>query len=168
MANLKPFQYIESIYEDHYYDLRRYLARMSGSQQEADDVIQELFTKIITKPSIIADVHSIKGWLKVAARNTLMDRYKKKRPSLLKEEDIIEDLLINNYSPEEQIIVNTQLDSVLDTLSKTDKSIILAKEYYGYDYKEISEMLNINISTVKSRVFRVKKRLIKARDDLDE
>ncbi|AKG05640.1 RNA polymerase [Salimicrobium jeotgali] len=164
----KPFQYLESIYEEHYYELRRYLARMTGSQEEAEDIIQELFTKIITKPSIISDVRSLKGWLKVAARNTLLDRYKKKKPSLLKEGDMIEDLLINNSSPEKQLIVDTQLDSVLATLSKTDKSIILAKEHYGYEYKEISEMLNINISTIKSRVFRVKKRLIKARNDLDE
>ncbi|WP_308778335.1 MULTISPECIES: RNA polymerase sigma factor [Bacillaceae] len=123
---------------------------------------------MITKPSIIKDVRSIKGWLKVAARNTLIDRYKKNRPSLLKEGDIIEDLLINNYSPEDQIIIDAQLGSILATLSKTDKSIILTKEYYGYDYKEISEMLNLSISTIKSRVFRVKKRLIKARNDLDE
>ncbi|GGB63470.1 hypothetical protein GCM10011409_45670 [Lentibacillus populi] len=77
-------------------------------------------------------------------------------------------MLINNYSPEDQIIIDAQLGSILATLSKTDKSIILTKEYYGYDYKEISEMLNLSISTIKSRVFRVKKRLIKARNDLDE
>ncbi|MBT2218604.1 RNA polymerase sigma factor [Virgibacillus dakarensis] len=106
MAKLRPFQYVERIYEEHYYDLRRYLTKMTYSQEEADDIIQELFTKIITKPSIIKDVRSIKGWLKVAARNTLIDRYKKKRPSLLKEGDIIEDLLINNYSPEDQIIID--------------------------------------------------------------
>lgn len=168
MANFNPLQYVEEIYEEHYYDLRRYLIKMSGSQEEADDIIQELFTKIITKPSIIADAQSIKGWLKVAARNTLIDRYRKKKPHLLKDESIMENMLIDNYSPENQVVLGSQLESILKTLSKTDASIILAKEYYGYEYKEISEMLDLNISTVKSRVFRVKKRLMKARGDLDE
>ncbi|GGB63478.1 hypothetical protein GCM10011409_45680 [Lentibacillus populi] len=46
MAKLRPFQYVERIYEDHYHhDLRRYLTKMTYSQEEADDIIQELFTK---------------------------------------------------------------------------------------------------------------------------
>ncbi|MCA1012817.1 RNA polymerase sigma factor [Halobacillus halophilus] len=167
MANFKPFRYVEDIYEAYYFELKRYLAKMS-SPEEADDIIQELFTKIITNPSIVEDVRSIKGWLKVAARNTLIDKYKKKKPSLFKEGDVVESLLIDHASPESQTVIDTQLDAILSTLSQTDKSIILAKEYYGYDYKEISEMLNINISTIKSRVFRVKKRWAKARRDSDE
>lgn len=168
MANFKPLQFVEDIYEANYYDLRRYLIKISGSPEEADDIIQELFTKIITKPSIIIDAYSIKGWLKVSARNALIDRYRKKKPHLLKDENIMETMLIDNYSPENQVVLGSELDSLLETLSKTDKSIILAKEYYGYEYKEISEMFNLNVSTIKSKVFRVKKRLMKARGDVDE
>jgi len=54
---------------------------------------------------------------------------------------------------------------VLGKLSDTDKAIILAKEYYGYDYKEISDLLDIPVPTLKSKVFRMRKKLIQERSN---
>lgn len=75
-------------------------------------------------------------------------------------------MLINNQTPESSIVINNQLATILGSLS-TDKAIIIAKEYYGYMYEEISELLNIPISTLKFKVFRLKKQMVKEKGDLD-
>ena len=82
---------------------------------------------------------------------------------MLQDENIIETLLVDNYTPEVSATINNELETILGKLSTSEKAIIIAKEYYGYDYNEISNLLNIPVSTIKSIVFRMRKRMIKVR-----
>ncbi|GAF63296.1 putative RNA polymerase [Bacillus sp. TS-2] len=157
------YKVIENLYKDYYLYLKNFLFQLTKNEAIAADIIQDLFSKILTDPSMVRDVHHIKSWLIKAAKNTLLDYYKKKKPDLLKEENIIENLLINNQTPEAQALLNSQIDHVLSMVSKTERLILLAKFHYGYDYQEISELLNIPVSTIKSKVFRIRKQLAKKR-----
>lgn len=164
MSKNNPLELIEEIYYEHYRYLRNFLMGLTKSDEIADDIIQELFAKILVTPTKILEVNYMKSWLVKSAKNTLIDYYRKKKPDLLNDENIIESLLIDNFTPEVNVILNHELETILDQFSITDKAIMLAKEYYGYSYKEISELLNIPISTLKSRVFRMKKSIIKRRE----
>ncbi|BAC13204.1 RNA polymerase ECF-type sigma factor [Oceanobacillus iheyensis HTE831] len=163
MSKMNPFDLIEEIYNEHYVYLRNFLIGLTKSDELADDIIQELFTKILVSPSKITEVNYMKSWLLRGAKNTLLDYYKKKKPELLNKENVIETLLVDNYTPEISTTINNELETLLGKLSTTDKAIIFAKEYYGYDYQEISELLNMPVSTLKSKVFRIRKRMIKER-----
>lgn len=163
MAKMNPLDLIEEIYNEHYVYLSNFLIGLTKSDEIAEDIIQELFTKILVSPYRITKVNYMKSWLIRGAKNTLLDYYKKKQPVLFQNEDIIEALLVDNYTPEVSATVNNELETILGELSTTDKAIIIAKEYYGYDYQEISELLNIPVSTLKSKVFRMRKRVIKER-----
>jgi len=135
--------------------LRNFLIGLTKSDDIADDIIQELFTKILISPFRITKVTYMRSWLIRGAKNTLLDYYKKKKPALFQDENIIESLLVDNYTPEIDATINNELETILSKLSTTDKAIIIAKEYYGYDYQEISELLNIPVFTLKSKVFRM-------------
>ncbi len=163
MSKINPLDIIEDIYNEHYLYLKNFLIGLTKDGELADDIIQELFSKILLSPTTVLQVKYMKSWLVRGAKNTLLDHYKKKKPELLRDERIIETLLISNQTPETHSVLNEQLNTVLDGLSPTDKAIILAKEFYGYDYQEISELLNISVSTLKSKVFRMRKQMIKAR-----
>ncbi|UUI05456.1 RNA polymerase sigma factor [Oceanobacillus jeddahense] len=141
--------------------LRNFLIGLTKSDEIADEIIQELFSKILVTPTIVYKVDYMKSWLARGAKNTLLDYYKKKKPVLLHDENVIESLLIDHRTPEKDVIINERLETVLGKLSDTDKAIMLAKEYYGYNYQEISELLNLPISTLKSKVFRMRKQMIK-------
>lgn len=163
--NNKPLELIEQMYHDHYSYLRNYLIGFTRSHEEADDVIQELFSKMLRNPQRVLEVENIRGWLVVSARNTFLDFYKKKQPVLLQDEKIMEHLLISNHTPETELMINSQLEMYLGNMSTTDKAIFMAKEYYGYTYEEISIILSITVSTLKSRIFRMRKKMINRRDD---
>lgn len=159
----KPLELIEQMYNDHYSYLRNYLIGFARSHEEADDVIQELFSKILRNPQSVLEIENIRGWLVTSARNTFLDFYRKKRPELLKDEKIMEHLLISNQTPEDDFMFKNQLSTYLKGMSTTDQAIFIAKEYYGYKYDEISELLNISVPNLKSRIFRMRKKMIKRR-----
>lgn len=161
MTIKNPFEMIEIIYKDHYIYLKNYLLKLTKDASVADDIIQELFSKILKDPSKVSNVTHMKSWLIIAAKNTLLDHYKKKKPELLTDENLIENLLIHYQTPESKAVLNAEIESILKDLSKTDRSIILAKFHYGYNYEEISELLNIPVSTIKSKVFRIRKQMVK-------
>lgn len=163
MSKNNPLEIIEEVYNEHYLYLRRLLIGLTKSDEIADDIIQELFAKILITPTRILKVNYMKSWLVKSAKNTLIDYYRKKRPELLGDESIIESLLIDNFTPEVNVIVINELETILNEFSASDKAIILAKEHYGYNYQEISELFNIPIATLKSRVFRMRKSISKRR-----
>ncbi|MEK4425815.1 RNA polymerase sigma factor [Solibacillus sp. FSL K6-1523] len=163
MKKMNPFEAIEEIYIAYYPYLRNYLLKLTKDEGVADDIIQELFSKILKDPAKISQVQHMKSWLIKASKNTLLDYYKKKKPELLHDENLIEDLLVNYQTPESKAVMDAQIEAVLKNLSKRDRSIVLAKFYYGYSYEEISELLNISISTIKSTVFRIRKQMAKGR-----
>lgn len=164
MVKNNLFQQIEVIYEAHYLYLKNFLIGLTKNDALAEDIIQELFAKILTSPNRILEVTYMKSWLVQSAKNTLIDHYRKKKPSLLKDNEVIESLLINHFTPEEATVQSEQLASLLDTLSTREKAILLAKEYYGYSYEEMSELFNLPVPTLKSRIFRMKKKFIARRD----
>ncbi|WP_232700002.1 RNA polymerase sigma factor [Brevibacillus daliensis] len=163
MAKINPLEVIEEIYKEHYVYLKNILIGLTKNVEIADDIIQEVFAKILMNPSMILEVTYMKSWLVKAAKNTLLDYYKKKKPELLKNENSIETLLINNQSPEVETLINSQLEAVLGKLSTLDRTILLAKVYYGYDYQEISDLLDIPVPTLKSKIFRLRKQMAKER-----
>lgn len=163
MAKMNPFEDIEDIYKEHYLYLKKILIGLSKNAELSDDIIQDLFAKILKNPSLINEVTYMKSWLVKAAKNGLLDYYKKKKPDLLKDEQRIESLLVNNQSPEVKSLLNSQLDAALSTLPILDRTILLAKVYYGYDYQEISDMFDIPVQTLKSKIFRMRKQMAKER-----
>ena len=160
MSKMNPLVLIEEIYNEHYAYLRNFLIGLTKSDVIADDIIQDFFTKILVS---LTEVKYMRSWLITGVKNTLLDYYKKKKPDLFQDENIIETLLVDSYTPEVSTTINSELETILGKLSTTEKAIIIAKEYYGYDYNEISELLNIPVSAIKSQVFRMRKRMIKVR-----
>lgn len=165
MIENKPLKIIEDMYLAHYSYLRNYLIGLSRSHEEVDDVIQELFSKILRNPERVLEVENLRGWLVTSAKNTFLDFYRKKRPVLLKDEQLIEELLIYNSTPEDELVIKNQLETYLNGMTTTDKAVFIAKEYYGYKFDEISDLLNIPVSTLKSRMFRMRKTMIGKRGD---
>lgn len=163
MINQNPFEVIKELYEEHYKYLQSFLIGLTKSYDVADDIIQELFAKILTDPSRVQQVTHMKSWLVKAAKNTLLDHYKKRKAVLFHDESVIESLLIDNQTPESKAIINFQITTALGNLSMRDKAIFLAKFHYGYDYQEISTLLDIPIPTLKSKIFRMRKQMAKKR-----
>lgn len=60
MASGNPLELIEEIYKAYYVYLKNYLIGLTKSDENADDIIQELFSKILVNPSMLKMKESLK------------------------------------------------------------------------------------------------------------
>lgn len=151
------------VYNRYKSSLYFYVFKMINDRMAADDIVQNVFLKLYENLLNIKVKESIAPWLYKTARNEVYDqlRRKKRKPEqriLEKDETLSTESLEYNYESEElkEIIMNE-----LSNMPEEQKEIYLLKEYSGFSYKEIAEIQNIEEELVKSRLFKVRQKLIK-------
>ncbi|SFL72626.1 RNA polymerase sigma-70 factor, ECF subfamily [Gracilibacillus orientalis] len=159
---MDTFQRIEDIYKENYWYLKKILITLTKDEFISEDIIQEVFSKLLKNPEQIKEINYLKSWLGKSAKNAYIDYYRKKSPTLLEDDEIISNLLISNADPESITQVNASLVNIFEKLHHLDKTILIAKEYYGFKYEEISTFVSLSPNAVKTRLFRVRKRIIKS------
>ncbi|WP_256860586.1 RNA polymerase sigma factor [Paraliobacillus ryukyuensis] len=80
MRREKPFDYIEKVYHENYSILRNFLIGLTKNENVAEDILQDLFTRILFNPENIFKVTYTRSWLLTCAKNAFLDYYKKRNP----------------------------------------------------------------------------------------
>ena len=151
--------------------------RMTRNPADAEDLVQETFLKAYRAYHTFEEGTNLKAWLYRILTNTYINKYRKdsRRPS---EVDLgsVEDLyLYRNIGSEESAeAARTTEDRVLDGLVESDikravedlpenfRLPVLLADLEGFSYKEISDILDIPIGTVMSRLHRGRKAMQKS------
>ncbi len=154
------FVLIEREYKEHYLYLKNFIFKLTNDEQITEDLIQETFLKVLKNPEQVITVTYFRSWLITCARNLFIDHKRKKNPSLFQDENVMVKLIGNTDNPEITFVVKDSIKQALKDFSELDRSIFLAKEYYGYKYDEIAQLLDVPVNTVKSKIFRLKKTLL--------
>ncbi|MCC6182311.1 MAG: RNA polymerase sigma factor [Bacteroidia bacterium] len=143
-------QYNQAV--DLYADaLYRFIFKHIKDTDIAKDIIQDTFEKVWRKVNEI-NHDKIKSYLFTSAYHTLIDytrKQKKQGTMTLEAESQLQDQ--KQYSDLKHI-----LDEALNKLPEIQKTVILLRDYEGYDYKEIGEITNLNESQVKVYIFRAR------------
>ena len=139
-----------------------FILRLSGEQMVAEDITQQVFLKFYENFGELKNKDSANFWLFRSARNEYYNYYNKnKRNSQLSE--IIIDSKRDEFELESYIELKEMkaiILSELDKMAYEQKEVYLLKEYGGLSYKEISETLEIEENLVKSRLYKVRQKLI--------
>ena len=128
----------------------------------AEDIVQSVFLKFYENFENVKNIESANFWLFRTARNEYYNFHRKNK----KKSEIDENLLENRkdeYELETYIEIKEMKTLILTELNKMDedqKEVYLLKEYGGLNYKEISDTLTIDVSLVKSRLYKVRQKLI--------
>lgn len=145
--------------------------RYLRNREDALDVLQESFIKIYRHLGKFNFESSFDTWVYRIVINTCNDLLKKAkaRPPL---ETIYKDHEPNYHveiadkglSPEEKLIKKEEAGYILECLDKLQheqKEILILRDIHGFSYEEISELLKMNLGTVKSRISRARETLKK-------
>ena len=150
------FEYILTFYEKAIYN---YILRILKNSQNAKDITQETFLKVYTHRSSIDPEKNIKTWIFTIATNTTYDflrgKKRKKEISLDEENETISGL--KAYYVEEGLV--SDVDKALNQINTEYRKVLLLFYQQGFDYKEIAEILEMPINTVKSQIRRGKEQL---------
>ncbi|RBP95897.1 RNA polymerase sigma-70 factor (ECF subfamily) [Cytobacillus firmus] len=156
---------ITELYTCHYKRLYHICFSMTRDAYLAEDIVQETFIKAMKKAETIIDEEKAGAWLSVIARRTALDviRKERRKTAVPMEQDMLECLGIAAKQNVEQEVESgfaaEEITGAVKKLTGSYRDILLLKIDRGLKEREIAAMLNLNPSTVKTRIFRARKQL---------
>ncbi len=137
--------------DDHADGVYRFILKSIRDSDTAKDIVQDAFTKMWEKRKNV-DGKKTKSYLFTAAYHTMIDYIRRDRKGNV-DDGYLERTLVdyNSYSDIQEV-----LKDALDTLPEVQKSVILLRDYEGYNYKEIGEIVGLNESQVKVYIYRAR------------
>jgi len=151
----ESFKKLYQLYAD--YALRTAYG-ITRNKADASDIVQETFIKVYRHIGSFQQDKSFKPWfyrILVNEARTLIAK-RARQPIAIEREQTLD--LLNE---EEDAEANELLYSALDQLRERDRSILMLKYLIGFKEKEIAHMLELNVNTVKSRLYQARNRLRK-------
>lgn len=156
----QAFSQIVETYQSSVYNL---CYRMLNNAGDAEDAAQETFLRAYKSLKKYDPNRSFITWLLSIAAHYCIDQIRKSRSVLLPVEEIF-----NNKHPyrerisEEIVIQNEQqkiVQDLLDILEPKDRAVVVMYYWYNFPYKDIAKALSLTNSSVKSRLFRARKKM---------
>ena len=148
--------------------LYRTALRMTRSEADAEDLVQETYIKAFRFREQFTPGTNLKAWLFRILTNTFINSYRRRQaqPEMTELDDVSEFDLYRKMSdaraasapgdPESEFlerIVDSEVKDALNDLPEKFRTVVLL-DVEGFSYKEIAEMLDIPIGTVRSRLHR--------------
>ncbi len=160
----------EALVLEHQNKVYSLALRMVGNEEDARDMAQEAFIRAFNSLASFRGESKFSVWLYRLTSNICIDflrgRAKRRTVSLNWEDEDGEEgeleIPDERFSPEARLERTELRESVrrgLDSLSPEYREILLLREINGLSYDEISRALNLEEGTVKSRIFRARKKL---------
>lgn len=156
IGDLEAFEHILSFFEKAIYN---YCLRILKNSQNAKDVTQDTFIKVYTHRKSIDPEKNIKTWIFTIATNTAYDfiRSKKRKNETSLDDDNETISSFEAYYPKEGLV--SDVDKALEQINPEYKKVLLLYYQQGFDYKEIAEILEMPINTIKTHISRGKEQL---------
>lgn len=141
------------------------LVRVIGNADDAQDVAQDAFVQAFLKLNTFQHTAGFYTWLYRIAFNLAVSRQRRRKPTASVEhmrEEAGHEPVDNDPPPSrpmEQAERAEQVQAALAQLSDEHRSILVLREIDGLDYQAIAEILDLEIGTVRSRLFRARMQL---------
>ncbi|MFM7161587.1 MAG: RNA polymerase sigma factor [Planctomycetaceae bacterium] len=150
---------LSGLVDRHYAELYRYARRLSGSQADAEDLVQEAFLTLQAKGGQVRDPTARRAWLFRVVRNAYLQRVRS--PAQAVTERLSDDLLRElcdpaSLEPESLDFDSEALQQALMQLPEEYRSALLLHYFRGLVCREIAAHLQIPLGTVLSRISRGK------------
>jgi RNA polymerase sigma-70 factor (ECF subfamily) len=167
---------LTTFFNDEYGSLRSYVQSKirDTSERDAEDIVQDVALRIFSRPDDAIPITNVGGFVYNAIRNRIIDIMRGKKERKLPSEDIdgqwqeFAELFYgdadNSYSPE----MESALKKAVSDLKPAYRDIIIAVDFEGYTYKEISERTGIPSGTLMSRRHRAMSELSKTLENIKE
>ena len=129
----------------------RFIVKNIRHTEDAQDIVQSAFEKLwVNRAQVLPE--KAKSYLFTVAYHQMIDHIRKSNKMPLEEETFIPHEPINQG----QVELKQILMRAVNQLNPTQKSLVLLKDYEGYSYQEIAEIMNLSDSQVKVYLHRAR------------
>ncbi|MHB9833366.1 RNA polymerase sigma factor [Paraburkholderia terrae] len=164
--------------------LRNFIRRRVIDQDEADDILQDVFEELVEAWRLPEPVEQVGAWLFRVARNRIIDRFRKKKEVPLPDATNAEEadgeyrldltLPSADAGPEAAYARAALLDTLraaLDELPANQREVFIAHELDGRSFKEMAAATGVGVNTLLARkryaVLHLRERLRSSYDDFE-
>jgi len=162
--------------------LRNFIRRRVPDPLDAEDILQDVFYRLVEANRLLMPIEHVTGWLFRVARNRITDLFRKKEPETFSEIEAsdddggllqFEDLLPSPDAGPEALyargVLLNELERAVAELPKDQRELFLAHEFEGRSFKELSAEIGVSVNTLLSRkryaVLHLRERLQRVYDD---
>lgn len=159
-ADERVFTSLFYAYKDKLYS---YILRLTHSEQEAEDVVQEVFLKLWNNRNTLSEIDNMNAYLFRTAKNHIIDESRRFiRDVLMASQELSDEDGVELTTPIDKMLseeMSKKLEIAISQLPDRQKDVFLMHNELGLSYEEIAKKLNISIFTVHNHMKRALKGL---------
>ena len=147
---------------DHLDRLYRAAWALCGSREDAEDLVQETYARLLAGPRLLRNEDDL-GYLLRALRNTFLNQ-KRNESRRLRPVPLPDglDLVADPYAPQPQAALEAaELYAAIAALPDDFRDVLVAVDVTGLSYKEAARALRIREGTVMSRLYRARQQVVR-------
>ncbi|MGZ4816193.1 MAG: RNA polymerase sigma factor [Terriglobales bacterium] len=165
--------------------LRNFIRRRVPDPGDAEDILQDVFYRLVEANRLLMPIEHVTGWLFRVARNRITDLFRKKQPENFSDVELrddddellqFEDLLPSPDAGPEALfarnVLLSELERAVAELPKEQREVFVAHEFEGCSFKELSVATGVSVNTLLSRkryaVLHLRERLQRVYDEFME
>ncbi len=169
LGDVQAFDILVRRYKDQ---LLNFIYRFVGNRSDAEDIVQETFLRVYKNKHYYKEIAKFSTWVYTIAGNLAKTELRRrKRHKIFSVSNFVNeerdyDIPDREHSPERKVDSSIQENIIQKAIGKLPtkfKEVIILRDIQGFAYEEISQILNIPLGTVKSRVNRGR---LKLQEDL--
>lgn len=148
------------LFDRHHRSLFDYLARTTGSRAIAEDLVQDVFERVLKYRATWRGDSVFTAWLFRIARNARADYYRRRLLTSTYNESM--DAPDTAPTPEHQLENDSEaayLQRAMMLLREDKRELLVLARYRELKYEAIAELLGVDVGTIKVRVHRALKEL---------
>ncbi|HJV42276.1 MAG TPA: sigma-70 family RNA polymerase sigma factor [Caulobacter sp.] len=138
--------------------LLRYFRQRTGSQPDSEELVQDLFLRLLRRPGLMT-LESVDGYVFEAAANLLRDKVKRERARpMLSAVDLDRIDLADDLPGAEDVVGGRQslerIQVALKSLSPRARTVVILRRFEDMSHAQIAARLNISVSAVEKHLVR--------------
>ena len=152
--------------------LRNFIRRRVPDPRDAEDILQDVFYKLVEANRLLMPIEHVTGWLFQVARNRITDLFRKKKPESFSDiaiansdDDGDGELLLLQMQLEEMLpspdagpeavyarnLLLGELELALDELPDEQREVFVAHELEGHSFRQMAAESGVSVNTLLSR-----------------
>lgn len=144
--------------------LGNFIRRRVTDAGDAEDILQDVFYRLVEANRLLMPVEYVTGWLYQVARNRIIDLYRKRKPETFSDATLLEDdddllqleemLPSSDAGPEARYarkLFLEELELAIDQLPDEQREVFVGHVLEGRSFKEMAAETGVSVNTLLSR-----------------
>ncbi|AWX44744.1 hypothetical protein HME9304_01747 [Flagellimonas maritima] len=159
VSNKENYKKLTAFFDEEYNSLRGYVHSKitDTTERDAEDIIQDVALRVFSRSEEASPINNIAGFVYNAIKNRIIDIMRTKKNNVEDSDEIekqwedFAELFYGNADDPYSETLKIALKVAIKSLRPEYRDIIIAIDFEGYSYREISEQTNIPQGTLMSR-----------------